>query len=123
MLLDAARSLVYTTARAVDAGVSQDHQRRLISETKKFVTESCQKVAHNAMQVMGGIGYTNVFPVERIFRDLRLASIWTGTSEVMSLIVAHEWYREYFAAKKARLERDFEADAAAADQVDEKIYE
>jgi alkylation response protein AidB-like acyl-CoA dehydrogenase len=123
MLLDASRSLVYTTARAVDAGVPQDHQRRLISETKKFVTESCQKVAHNAMQVMGGIGYTTVFPVERIFRDLRLASIWTGTSEVMSLIVAHEWYREYFAAKKARLERDFEADAAAADQADEKIYE
>ncbi len=50
------------------------------------------------MQVMGGIAYTNVFP-ERIYRDVRLASIWTGTSEVMSMIAAHEWYREYFCAK------------------------
>ena len=50
-------------------------RRRLISETKKFVTESCQKVVHNAMQVVGGIGYTNVLPLERIYRDIRLASI------------------------------------------------
>jgi alkylation response protein AidB-like acyl-CoA dehydrogenase len=122
-LLDAARAMVYATARAVDAGVGQDHARRLISETKRFVTESCQQAAHNAMQVMGGIGYTNVFPVERIVRDLRLASIWTGTNEVMNLIVAHEWYREYFAAKQARQGRDFEADAAEAERVAEKIYE
>jgi butyryl-CoA dehydrogenase len=95
MLLDAARSMVYTTARAVDAGEEPARTRRYISETKKFATEACQKVVHNAMQVMGGIGYTDVYPVERHYRDLRLASIWTGTSEVMSMIIAHEWYREY----------------------------
>lgn len=72
--LDAARSLCYTTARAVDAGVHPNRVRRLVSETKKFVTESCQAAAHHAMQVMGGIGYTDIFPVERIVRDLRLAS-------------------------------------------------
>lgn len=60
MLLDAARALVYTTARAVDAGEEPGPVRRYISETKKFVTESCQKVVYNAMQVMGGIGYTDV---------------------------------------------------------------
>lgn len=47
------------------------------------------------MQVAGGIGYTNVLPLERIYRDIRLASIWTGTNEVMAMIVAHEWYREH----------------------------
>ena len=123
MLMDASRSLVYTTCKAVDAGVERNQVRRMISETKKFVTESCQKVVHNAMQVMGGIGYTNVFPIERIYRDLRLASIWTGTNEVMSMIVAHEWYREYYRRKKAGLERDYESDAAEAEAVDEKIYE
>jgi butyryl-CoA dehydrogenase len=123
MLLDASRSMVYTTARAVDAGLPPDQTRRLISETKRFVTESCQQVAHNAMQVMGGIGYTNVYPVERIFRDLRLASIWTGTNEVMSAIVAHEWYGEQARAEAARRPvRDIEADAEAADVADEKIY-
>jgi alkylation response protein AidB-like acyl-CoA dehydrogenase len=94
----------------------------MVSETKKFVTESCQKVAHNSMQVMGGIGYTNVYPIERIFRDLRLSSIWTGTNEVMSAIVANEWYREYSQMKEAA-GRDYEADAAQADAPDEKIYE
>lgn len=120
-LLDACRAMIYATARAVDAGEDQNHTRRLISQTKKFVTESCQQAANHAMQVMGGIGYTNVFPVERIVRDLRLASIWTGTNEVMSMIVAHEWYRAYH-QNKASAPRDFEADAAEAGS-GEKIYE
>lgn len=123
MLLDSCRSMIYTTCRAVDEGVEQNRLRRMISETKKFVTEACQKVAHNAMQVMGGIGYTNVFPVERIVRDLRLASIWTGTNEVMAMIIAHEWYREYAAEKAKGTTRDLEMDAAEADALDEKIYE
>ena len=98
-------------------------RRRLISETKKFVTESCQKVVHNAMQVVGGIGYTNVLPLERIYRDIRLASIWTGTNEVMAMIVAHEWYREHGKQKAAKLARDYARDAVEADAADEFIYE
>jgi butyryl-CoA dehydrogenase len=123
MLLDAARSMAYTTARAVDAGIDMNRIRRMVSESKKFITESCQKAVHNAMQVVGGIGYTNIFPIERIHRDIRLASIWTGTSEVMAMIAGHEWYREYFETKKQRLARDFERDAEEADAIDEKIYE
>jgi alkylation response protein AidB-like acyl-CoA dehydrogenase len=123
MLLDAARAMAYVTARAVDTGVEMNRVRRMVSESKKFITESCQKAVHNAMQVMGGIGYTNVFPIERIFRDVRLASIWTGTSEVMSMITAHEWYREFFKTKTERLARNFERDAQEADAADEIIYE
>ena len=123
MLLDASRALVYTTSRAVDGGMEMNQVRRLISETKKFVTESCQKVVHNAMQVVGGIGYTNVLPLERIYRDIRLASIWTGTNEVMAMIVAHEWYREAAAAKGARVDRDHAADAPEAEAAGEIIYE
>lgn len=126
-LLDAARSLVYTTARAVDAGENGAESRRYISETKKFVTEACQRVVHNAMQVMGGIGYTDVYPIERHYRDLRLASIWTGTNEVMSMIIAHEWYREHAArlaaTRAARVRsRDLEADAVNALAAEEKVY-
>lgn len=123
MLLDASRSLIYTTARAVDEDIDEYRLRRMISETKKFVTESCQKAAHNAMQVMGGVGYTNIYSIERIIRDLRLASIWTGTNEIMSMIIAHEWYREYFAMKGSGNVRDYENDAAEAEAMDEKIYE
>jgi len=122
-LLDAARSMIYTTARAVDAQIHDKQIRRLVSESKKFVTESCQKAVHNAMQVMGGIGYTNIYPVERIFRDLRLASIWTGTNEVMAMIIANEWYKAYWKDKPAGRIRDMEPDAAEAAAADEKIFE
>jgi len=122
ILLDASRAMVHDTALAVDRGAPADLVRRLVSETKKFVTESCQRVAHNAMQVMGGIGYTTVYPVERIVRDLRLASIWTGTNEVMSLITAHEWYREHQRESSAGLTRDAEGDAAEATAEDEKHF-
>ena len=123
MLLDAARAMGYVTARAVDEGVDMHLIRRMVSESKKFITESCQKVVHNAMQVVGGIGYTTILPLERIYRDVRLASIWTGTSEVMSMITAHEWYREYLLQKAANLPRDYEADAEDAFAEEEKIYE
>jgi alkylation response protein AidB-like acyl-CoA dehydrogenase len=123
MLLDSCRSLIYTTSRAVDENIAPSKIRRLVSESKKFVTESCQQVAHNAMQVMGGIGYTNIFPVEKIVRDLRLASIWTGSNEVMSMIIASEWYQEYLGKKSEQLTRDCENDAEEAFARDEKIYE
>ncbi|MFP4477195.1 MAG: acyl-CoA dehydrogenase family protein [Desulfatibacillaceae bacterium] len=123
MLLDACRTMCFSTGTAVDSGVDQRTIRRYVSETKKFVTESCQKVVHNAMQVMGGIGYTSVYPVERIYRDIRLASIWTGTNEIMSAIIGHEWYREYAKKQEGGLFRNFEMDAAEAEAPEEKIYE
>jgi alkylation response protein AidB-like acyl-CoA dehydrogenase len=122
-LLDASRAMIYATARAVDEKVDEKQIRRLVSQSKKFVTESCQKAVHNAMQVMGGIGYTNIYPVERILRDLRLASIWTGTNEVMAMIIANEWYKEFHRNKKTGVLRDMEADAAEAGAKDEKIFE
>ncbi|MGC8604763.1 MAG: acyl-CoA dehydrogenase family protein [Desulfomonilaceae bacterium] len=120
-LLDACQSLVYATCKAVDSGQNPNLIRRMVSETKKFVTESCQRVSHVAMQVMGGIGYTSVYPIERIFRDLRLASIWTGTNEVMSVIIANEYYKDLMKNKNEI--REYETDSEAAEAIDEKIYE
>ena len=94
----------------------------MIPESEKFVIEACRKVVHNPMQVAGGIGCTNVLPLERIYRDLRLASIWTGTSEVMSMIIGRERYREHL-LNRANQVRDFEADAAEAGAADGIIYE
>lgn len=119
--LDAARSLVYTTARAVDSGVPPALARRLVSEAKKFATDTAWAVVNDAMQVMGGIGYTNVYPVERLLRDIRLIMIWTGTNEVMDLIIQHEYYKEMAATLENR--RHIENDAENADLLDEKIYE
>ena len=119
--LDAARMLVYGAARAIDAGDDPARCRRLVSEAKKFATETAWQVVNHAMQIMGGIGYTNVYPVERLLRDTRLIMIWTGTNEVMNLIIQHEYYRE-LAGRKEQV-RDVEADAPEAEAADEKVYE
>jgi hypothetical protein len=119
-LLDAARALVHATARAVDAGDDAGRLRRLVSECKKFATESAWEIINHAMQVMGGIAYTRVYPIERMLRDARLSLIWTGTSEIMNLIIQHEYYREL---ATSRYGRDVEADAQHAEEPGEKVYE
>jgi acyl-CoA dehydrogenase len=119
--LDAARMLVYGTARAVDAGDDPRRCRRLVSEAKAFATDTAWQVVNYAMQILGGIGYTDVYPIERLLRDTRLIMIWTGTNEVMSLIIEHEYYRELLGVE-GRV-RDIEADAAAAERDEEKVYE
>jgi alkylation response protein AidB-like acyl-CoA dehydrogenase len=118
-MLDAAQALVYAAAHSVDSGDEPNRARRLVSEAKKFATEAAWEVINKAMQIMGGIGYTNVYPIERLLRDGRLALIWTGTSEIMSLIIQHEYYRELGMDRRAR---DVEADAPDADLTDEKVY-
>jgi acyl-CoA dehydrogenase len=123
--LDAARMLVYGAARTVDAAPPSGHDprqtRRLVSEAKKFATDTAWAVVNHAMQILGGIGYTNVYPIERLLRDVRLIMIWTGTNEIMSLIIEHEYYRELLAGKATV--RDVEADAPEADLAGEKVYE
>jgi alkylation response protein AidB-like acyl-CoA dehydrogenase len=81
-LLDAIRGLVYNTAKSIDAGAPPALQRRLVSEAKKFSTENCWKVINNSMQIMAGIGYTTVYPIERLLRDSRIGQIWTGTKQL-----------------------------------------
>jgi hypothetical protein len=123
--LDAARMLVYGAARAVDAappaGLDPGRCRRLVSEAKKFATDTAWQVVNHAMQILGGIGYTDVYPIERLLRDTRLIMIWTGTNEVMSLIIQHEYYRELLGSRDQV--RDIEADAAEAGRTEEKVYE
>ena len=117
--LDAARALSHAAARAADQGCPAT--RRLVSEAKKFSTEMAWDVCNVAMQVMGGIGYTSVYPIERMVRDARLAQIWTGTNEIMSLLIQHEFYREVLEdPDPARL---CELDAEDAHLDDEKVYE
>ncbi|MFX1259360.1 MAG: acyl-CoA dehydrogenase family protein [Promethearchaeota archaeon] len=119
-LLDATRAMVFNTAKSIDAGAPPALQRRLVSESKKFSTKACWKVINNAMQVLGGIGYTTVYPIERLLRDARLGEIWTGTSEIMSLIIQHEFYRETLSEKW--LGRDIEQDAIDAEHSEEKHF-
>lgn len=117
--LDAARSLVYSAACCIDSHSPSALQRRMVSQAKKFATETAWEVVNHSLQVLGGIGYTNVYPVERLLRDTRLIMIWTGTNEIMDLIIQHEYYKEL----QEKRGRDVEGDAPEAHQVEEKVYE
>lgn len=124
MLLDSARSMVYTTCRAVDSGtVHPGRVRRMVSQSKKYVTEAAWEIANKCMQVVGGIGYTDVYPLERIVRDIRLSMIWVGSNEIMQLIIQNEWYKEYFKTLSKEDVRDVENDALNAHEDEEKVYE
>ncbi len=122
--IDAVTALTYATAKTIDEGVgTPGYQRRLVSEVKKLATETNWEVVNHAMQILGGIGYTRVFPVERALRDARLSMIWTGTNEMMNLIIQHEYYKELLS--KGIEGRDLESDVAVSEQeaLEEKVYE
>jgi len=115
-LLGAGRAICYAAARLADSGADA---RRLVSEAKKVATENSWEVVNKAMQIMGGIGYTTVYPIERLLRDGRLSMIWTGSNEIMNLLIQHEYYKELNA--KAGQARDIEQDAVTPDEA-EKHY-
>ncbi|MBM3144565.1 MAG: acyl-CoA dehydrogenase [Chloroflexi bacterium] len=120
-LLDAARALNHAVGAAIAAGESPGKVRRLVSEAKKFSTDSAWTVVNHAMQILGGIGYTDVYPIERLLRDIRLITIWTGTNEIMNLVIQHEFYKEFLGSERSG--RDVEADAAGSEFVEEKVYQ
>ncbi len=124
--LDAARALVHSTAQLIDNCADASIQRRMVSESKKFSTDTAWEVINNAMQIMGGIGYTSVFPIEKLLRDARLIMIWTGTNEIMNLVIQHEYFKQLLTPEGEFAEtnlRDIESDAADSSKLDEKIYE
>jgi alkylation response protein AidB-like acyl-CoA dehydrogenase len=122
--LDAVSALAYAVAKTIDDGVgTAAYQRRLVSEVKKLATQTHWEVVNDAMQILGGIGYTHVYPVERALREARLIMIWTGSNEIMNLIIQHEYYKEILA--KGIEGRDIEADVplTPAELAEERIYE
>jgi butyryl-CoA dehydrogenase len=85
MQIQAARNLVYEAAWRIDHGLSFGLQG---STAKLFASEVAMSVAHKAIQVMGGVGYTREYPVERIMRDAKLCEIGEGTSEIQRMIIS-----------------------------------
>jgi acyl-CoA dehydrogenase len=82
--IEAARALLYRAAQLYNDGDD------CITEVSmaKLATEVANRVAYQAVQLHGGYGYMQEFPVERFFRDVRLWTIASGTSEIMKEIIA-----------------------------------
>jgi acyl-CoA dehydrogenase len=83
--IEAARHLLYHAAALYNDGADCITE---VSMAKLFATEVANRVAYQAVQLHGGYGYMREFPVERFFRDVRLWTIASGTSEIMKEIIA-----------------------------------
>jgi butyryl-CoA dehydrogenase len=83
--LDAARLLAWRAASMKDKGVRHTMES---SEAKLFASEMATRVAHKALQIHGGYGYSTEFPVERHYRDARITEIYEGTSEIQRIVIA-----------------------------------
>ncbi|NHI92861.1 MAG: acyl-CoA dehydrogenase [Candidatus Lokiarchaeota archaeon] len=116
--LQAARLLVYYAARKADQGLPC---RKEVSQAKLSATEAGFKAAYDAMQIVGGISYTDVYPLERMFREARLGTIWTGSNEVMKMIIQNEIYKEIL-SEDINLKRNIEMDTPGASKEIEKVY-
>ena len=89
--LEAARLMVRRAAHALD---NKDPQTtKLCAMAKRFATDAGFQVANDALQLHGGYGYLQDYPLERIVRDLRVHQILEGTNEIMRVIIAREIFR------------------------------
>jgi alkylation response protein AidB-like acyl-CoA dehydrogenase len=82
--LEAARQLMYHAAALRDAGLPCLKEAAM---AKLFASETAEKVCSAAIQTLGGYGVVNDFPVERIYRDVRVCQIYEGTSDVQKIII------------------------------------
>ncbi len=85
--LEASRLLVHNAARLRDAG---EPCLKQASMAKLFASEAAEKICSDAIQVLGGYGYLGDFPLERIARDVRVAQIYEGTSDIQRIVIARE---------------------------------
>jgi len=85
MQIEAARQLVHHAASLKDAGLPCLKEAAM---GKLFASEMAERVCSEAIQVFGGYGYVTDFPVERIYRDVRVCQIYEGTSDVQKILIA-----------------------------------
>jgi butyryl-CoA dehydrogenase len=85
MEIDAARLLVYRAAWLREQGLPHTEEG---AKAKLFASETARRQTAEAIQVLGGYGYTKEFPVERYYRDAKITEIYEGTSEIQRLVIA-----------------------------------
>ncbi|MFW9958975.1 MAG: acyl-CoA dehydrogenase family protein [Candidatus Odinarchaeota archaeon] len=93
MKLEAGRALTLTAARMYDRG---EKITKAASIAKLYTTEAAIQITNDALQILGGMGYTTDYPVERFLRDARLMTIGGGTAEILRFLIQREVYKEFF---------------------------
>ena len=87
--IEAARLLTYNAAIAKENSKQTGKRYSLeASMAKLYASETAMFVAHQAIQIHGGVGYSGDLPVERYFRDAKITEIYEGTSEIQRLVIS-----------------------------------
>ncbi|MEP6012840.1 MAG: acyl-CoA dehydrogenase family protein, partial [Parasphingorhabdus sp.] len=90
--LEASRALLYLAAAKVTEGAPD--KTKFAAMAKRLATDNGSKIVNDALQLFGGYGYLQDYPIERFWRDLRVHSILEGTNQVMRMIVSREMLRQ-----------------------------
>jgi len=90
--LEASRALLYLAAAKVTEGAPD--KTKFAAMAKRLATDKGSKIVNDALQLFGGYGYLQDYPIERFWRDLRVHSILEGTNQVMRMIVSRELLRQ-----------------------------
>ena len=88
MRIEAARSLVYSACSVADEGDPAGELSRMGAMAKCFASDTAMAVATDAVQLLGGYGYTKDFPVERFMRDAKITQIYEGTNQIQRVVIA-----------------------------------
>ncbi|MCM2350074.1 MAG: acyl-CoA dehydrogenase family protein [Bacteriovoracaceae bacterium] len=89
---EASRLLVHAAALSLDSGSANS---KLCSMAKLKATDTAMKVTTDAVQVLGGVGYTSEYPVERFMRDAKVLQIVEGTNQIQRVVIARHLKKEY----------------------------
>jgi len=89
--IEASRGLIYRAAAQFDKGQSNT---KLASMSKLFASDAAMQITTDAIQVFGGYGYMQDYPVERMFRDAKLTQIFEGANQIQRLVIARELLKE-----------------------------
>jgi alkylation response protein AidB-like acyl-CoA dehydrogenase len=91
MELEAARALLFECTRQVDRG-DLSELAMMASMAKCFGSDVAMKVATDAVQILGGVGYIKDYPVERMMRDAKINQIWEGTNQIQRIVIARHLF-------------------------------
>lgn len=90
--IEAARALVYATARAIDAGAKD--MAKVSAMCKLFASDVAMKVTTDAVQLLGGYGYMREYPMEKYMRDAKITQIYEGTNQIQRSVIALNLIKE-----------------------------
>jgi alkylation response protein AidB-like acyl-CoA dehydrogenase len=91
---EAARGLLYRCGRMIDDGVEGAELTKLSAMAKLFCSDVAMAVTTDAVQILGGYGYMQEYPVERMMRDAKITQIYEGTNQIQRLVIAREMLRD-----------------------------